>query len=71
MLLHERMLIPYSRQWTELADYLKQKQIQMTTDELKRFLNGLAAILKKEKITKQEYLLWSRKLEQLRKEVEA
>ncbi len=34
------------------------------------FLNGLTNILEKEKISKQEYLLWSKKLDRLRKEVE-
>jgi hypothetical protein len=38
--------------------------------EINSFLTGLINILEKEKISKQEYLLWSKKLEELRKEVE-
>ena len=34
-------------------------------------LNGLTVVLRKEKLSKQEYLLWSKKLEEIRKEVEA
>ena len=38
--------------------------------EIRSFLAGLSKILKEERITKQDYLTWSKKLDQLRKEVE-
>jgi hypothetical protein len=42
----------------------------MNPKSVKPFLHDLTNILAKEKITKQEYLFWSQKLDQLRKEVE-
>jgi hypothetical protein len=71
LLLQERWQIPYSKEWQDLASYFEKKWIHMPSSEIKPFLSGLVTILKKEKLSKQEYLLWSRKLEQLRKEVEA
>ena len=71
LLLQERWHIPYSREWQDLTGYFEKKWIRMPASEIKSFLNGLITVLEKEKISKQEYLLWSRRLEQLRKEVEA
>lgn len=71
LLLQERWQIPYSREWQELDGYFEKKGLEMPSSEIKPFLSGLVTILKKEKLSKQEYLLWSRKLEHLRKEVEA
>lgn len=70
LLLQERWQIPYNREWKDLSSYFERKWIQLPTSEIGPFLAGLVNILEKEKITKQEYLLWSKKLEQLRKEVE-
>ncbi|WHY75331.1 DUF4350 domain-containing protein [Neobacillus sp. WH10] len=69
LLLQERWQIPYSREWQDLSSYIEKKWIQMPARDINSFLNGLVTILEKEKISKQEYLLWSRKLEQIRKEV--
>ncbi|MDN3016252.1 DUF4350 domain-containing protein [Paenibacillus sp. BSR1-1] len=71
LLLQERWGIPYSRQWQDLPNYLERKWQQIPTSEILPFINGLAHVLEKERISKQEYLLWSKKLDQLRKEVEA
>ncbi|WP_051186065.1 DUF4350 domain-containing protein [Neobacillus bataviensis] len=71
LLLQERWQIPYSREWQDLTSYFEKKWTRMPACEIKSFLSGLFTILEKEKISKQEYLFWSRKLEQLRKEVEA
>ncbi|MGG1675407.1 DUF4350 domain-containing protein [Neobacillus sp. NRS-1170] len=71
LLLQERWGIPYSRQWGDLPNYLERKWQQIPTCEIRLFINGLTQVLEKEKISKQEYLLWSKKLDQLRKEVEA
>jgi hypothetical protein len=68
--LQECWQIPYSREWKDLSSYFERKQIQMSTSEIRSFLNGLVNVLGKEKISKQEYVLWSRNLERLRKEVE-
>ena len=71
VLLQERWHIPYHKDWQDLTPYFERKWLKMPAREIKTFLNGLAAILKEEKINKQEYLLWSRKLEELRNEVES
>lgn len=70
LLLQEHWQIPYSREWQNLSDFLERKWQGMKPTEIHSFLKGLVAVLEKEKISKQEYLLWSRKLDQLQKEVE-
>jgi len=71
VLLQERWHIPYHKDWQDLSPYFERKWIGMPAREIKAFLIGLKAILKQEKIHKQEYLLWSKKLEILRNEVES
>ncbi len=71
LLLQERWQIPYNKEWQDLAGYFERKWVGLPAREIGPFLSGLVSILEKDKINKQEYLLWSRKLEQLRKEVEA
>ncbi|MEH7479801.1 DUF4350 domain-containing protein [Neobacillus drentensis] len=70
LLLKERWQIPYNREWKDLSSYFERKWTKVPANEIRPFLIGLVNILEKEKITKQEYLLWSKKLEQLRREVE-
>jgi hypothetical protein len=70
LLLQEKWQIPYNREWKELLCYLERKWTLLPAKEISSFLTELESILKKEKISRQEYLLWSKKLDQLRKEVE-
>ncbi|WHY88835.1 DUF4350 domain-containing protein [Neobacillus novalis] len=70
LLLQERWRIPYRVEWSELSSFLERKNRGMQANEIRPFLIGLTHILEKEKVSKQEFLLWSRRLEQLRKEVE-
>lgn len=70
ILMQERWGIPYNKQWKDLTDALMRKWSNMPQSEINTFLNGLTFILANERINKQEYLLWSKKLEWLRKEVE-
>lgn len=69
-LMQERWGIPHSREWLDLTSIFERKLMQMQTSEIRPFLIGLVQILEKEKLNKQEFLLWSRKLDRLRKEVE-
>lgn len=69
-LLQERWGIPSSWEWLDLASLFERKLHQMPTSEIGPFLDSLAYVLEKEKLNKLEYLLWSRKLDRLRKEVE-
>ena len=68
LLLQEKWHIPYSKEWPEIDHYLERRKVNMP--DIHGFLSGLSTVLAKEKVGKQEYLLWSRKLDQLRKEVE-
>ncbi|MGJ7910071.1 DUF4350 domain-containing protein [Neobacillus sp. LXY-1] len=70
LLLQEKWGIPYTREWQDLGNLLERKWQNMPSKEVHTYLNDLTSMLKKEKISKQEFLLWSRNLDQLRKEVE-
>ncbi|WP_059173234.1 DUF4350 domain-containing protein [Bacillus sp. FJAT-27445] len=69
-MLQEKWRIPYSMPWSDAADYLERKWTMRSEEEIKDFLQGLSAVLAKGGLNKQEYLLWSRILDDLRIEVE-
>ncbi|HET7629427.1 MAG TPA: DUF4350 domain-containing protein [Bacillales bacterium] len=69
-LLQERWAVPYRKPWKDMAKHLETKWNDRTSEEIHGFLAGLAAILENKRINKQEYLLWSKRMERLRKEVE-
>ena len=54
-----------------MAGSLFRKWGNTPQNDIEVFLNGLSEILANGKITKQEYLHWSKKLDRLRKEVES
>ncbi|MED3550403.1 DUF4350 domain-containing protein [Cytobacillus praedii] len=70
LLLQERWGIPVSKEWKDLSAPLERKWTNIPAHEIKTFINELITILQKENVNKQEYLLWSKKLDRLRKEVE-
>lgn len=70
LVLQERWGIPVSKEWKDLSPALERKWTNISAKEMNTFLAELISILQKEKISKQEYLLWSKKLDRLRKEVE-
>lgn len=69
-LMQERWGVPMQKSWKERQDTLEQKWQQMPKQEIQPFVEGLVTVLRKEKISKQEYLLWSKKIDRLRKGVE-
>ncbi len=70
-ILQEKWHIPYREEWKGLSSLLERKsQGQMGKKEIDAFLTGLTDILNKEKLSKQEYLLWSKKIDRMRKVVE-
>ncbi len=69
-MLQEKWGIPYRAEWKDLNDALQRKWLTVNPKEIREFLEGLTEVLNKETISKQEFLLWSKKLEQLRKEVD-
>lgn len=70
LLLQERWGIPYRKAWTDAEDQLNRKWEASSKAEINTFLHGLHDVLNKEQINKQEYLLWSKRIDRLRKEVE-
>lgn len=69
-LLQERWGIPYRKNWLDISDHLSRSWKSKSNDEMRSFLNGMTKVLGNENISKQEYLLWSKKIDRLRKEVE-
>ena len=69
-LLQEQWRIPYHQEWQDLTTQFERKWPHLQKEEIHSLLNGLANVLEKSNVSKQEYLLWSKKLEQIRKEVE-
>lgn len=70
LLLQERWRIPYNKKWQDLSPFLERKWLGVHKSDIRPFLNGMTKMVEKEKMNKQEFLHWSRKLELLRKEVE-
>jgi hypothetical protein len=70
LLLQEKWGIAYSKEWTDSTEGLTRKWKSVSEKEITNFVNGLTEMLQKEKVSKQEYLLWSKKIDRLRKEVE-
>ncbi|MCH1626695.1 DUF4350 domain-containing protein [Fredinandcohnia quinoae] len=70
LLMQERWGIPYKKEWLDLTTQLELKLSNSGHFDIKAFINGLNHVLNKGKISKQEYVLWSKKLDRLRKEVE-
>lgn len=69
-LLQERYGIPYRKSWQDSLDAINRALTDMSTKEIENYISGLNDVLLKEKITKQEFVSWSKKNERLRKEVE-
>ncbi len=69
-MLQERWGISVKKAWIDRADQLDRKLKNKNLEEIRAFLKELSTVLAKENVSKQEYLEWSKKLDQLRKEVE-
>lgn len=68
--MQERWGIPYHEEWTANISHLERKWSQAQVSDVLPFVQGLTEVLHKQKISKEEYLLWSKKIDRLRKEVE-
>ncbi|MEH7237496.1 DUF4350 domain-containing protein [Bacillus sp. JJ1562] len=68
-LLQEKWGIPFHRDWTDLTSKLVQRWSGKKENEIKRYLSDLTKVLKTEKLSKHDYLLWSKRIDELRKEV--
>lgn len=70
LLMQEHWGIPYHKDWMDIGSPLKQKWQTLSGPEIDTFLRGLTAVLRKQRVSKQDYLLWSKKINKLQKEVE-
>lgn len=70
VLFQERWGIPTGKDWTELKEPLGRRMNGVSEKELRSFLSGIKSVLGKERINKQEYIWWSKKIDRFRKEVE-
>ncbi|MFS0673300.1 DUF4350 domain-containing protein [Ornithinibacillus sp. 179-J 7C1 HS] len=70
LILREKWGISYQKDWKDLKEQLSLKLPMMKEEELNSFLLEIDAVLQKHEVTKQEYLLWSKRIDRLRKEVE-
>ncbi|WP_042144139.1 DUF4350 domain-containing protein [Paucisalibacillus sp. EB02] len=70
LVLGEKWGISYQKEWKDLKELLTPKINVMNDEELSIFLYDIESVLQKQQITKQEYLLWSGRIDRLRKEVE-
>lgn len=70
LLMQERWGTSLTINWIDMSAQLERKLTGIASTEVKPLLSGLQNTLEKEKVSKQEYLLWSKRLDRLRKEVE-
>ncbi|MFA9559174.1 DUF4350 domain-containing protein [Evansella sp. AB-rgal1] len=68
--MQERWGISYTKDWREISNQLEDKWHGKTNKDIQLFLDNLTNLLKKTNVSKQEYILWAKRLEELRKEVE-
>ncbi|WP_078548788.1 DUF4350 domain-containing protein [Litchfieldia alkalitelluris] len=71
VLLQEKWGIPSSKEWEDLIDVFEKRTKYINRNDIESLLKGLMMILTKEKLTKKEFLHWSKIVDQLRKELEA
>ncbi|GGM30302.1 hypothetical protein GCM10011351_15550 [Paraliobacillus quinghaiensis] len=69
-LLQERYGIPYHKSWSTSLDAIDRSLKGMDRKEIESVITGLQEILIQDKVTKQQFLVWSEKIDRLRKEVE-
>lgn len=69
-LIQEKWGVPSHRDWTDLSTKLAHRWSEKKESEVKQYLRNLTKILENEKLTKQDYLIWTKNLDELRNEVE-
>ncbi|MCR2822830.1 DUF4350 domain-containing protein [Lederbergia panacisoli] len=65
-LFQERYGIPTTMEWTDIEDLLQRKRIDITNMQI---LKNIGQVLLKNRLSKHEYLVWSKRLDRLREEV--
>lgn len=67
--LYDKWNIPYHWSWEDSKGLLKQKW-DLPNKDIEQFVDDLQQVLRKPHINKDEYVTWSKRLDDLRKEVE-
>lgn len=70
VLLQERWSVPYRKSWRDSSEQMAQKMEGISEDEVYKLIERLTNLLNKKSVTKQEYVAWSKRLDQLQREVE-
>lgn len=70
LLLWEKWGISSQKEWKDIKELISSKVKDVDEDEISTFVNGIESVLENKNVTKQEYILWSKRIDRLRKEVE-
>ncbi|WP_217586317.1 DUF4350 domain-containing protein [Lentibacillus saliphilus] len=68
--MQENWGISYRRSWHDRHDHLVRRLDEMSEKDVRAFVTGLEQVLQKDTINKQEFLLWSKQIDSVRREVE-
>ncbi|MFD1706882.1 DUF4350 domain-containing protein [Siminovitchia sediminis] len=68
--LQERWHIPYQEGWSSVSGLIKRSRGRIDQKEIDSFTNGLTEVLNKDRLSKQEYIFWSKQIDRMRKVVE-
>lgn len=66
----EKWGVSTNKEWSEYKHLVKEKRITIKGLDIDAFFDEIGHVLRKEKMSKQEYLLWSKKIDQVKREVE-
>ncbi|MGY3715094.1 DUF4350 domain-containing protein [Sutcliffiella cohnii] len=69
-IMQEKWGIATYKEWEDVQQRIEEKCSKISNKELASLLNQLPKVLQSKSLTKKEYLTWSKKIDQLRKEVE-
>jgi len=69
-LLYEKWHVPYRLSWQESEAYIKRKW-ERDDQAIEQFIKELTIVLAEDELNKNEYVKWSKQLDDLRKEVES
>ncbi|WP_440896448.1 DUF4350 domain-containing protein [Amphibacillus sp. Q70] len=67
----ERTGIPVTATWSEYQMTLEQLLKNRTDESIQTFINQLSELLASEQVNKQEFLEWTKRIDEIRREVEA
>lgn len=69
-LMYNNWSVPYHLSWEDCEEHLKQKWA-IRAEDIEQFVRELSRVLQENRLNKNDYIKWSKRLDDLRKEVEA